>query len=888
MARRGSNQDEDDAEEQAQDLLPTRRGSKAEQIDEEVEDDDDDAELDEEEAARQEARRLRTAIAEASEARDELQQRNTKCVRGPGAAAAAGGDATAGAPIAAGRREDKASASENAKRYLECLRSVHEAKVQMVMAQAQYDKVALELQARLDEKEAKVTEIQDAFLEFKREVARNAENLRTGKPIAKRVITQFEAAELRKDQEVEKVRLKHINLRTHLKKLEQQLHAKEQLAEGLHLIDFEQLKIENQTLNEKIEERNEELHKLRKKTTSTVQVLTHIKEKLQFVLAENQMLKRDSQDLEEALTANRDQLAHKKKDRDAARQLAARLKSKEGFAKSELLIEDFEKRENDLVDLERRRAELIQRHALLTKQIKQGGKTDKLLTVWLVMGVLPLCLQTRSYLQVVKPHKIPEELVIPPDLQRETTNLTEVCPVTAFVLAGVWWNYEATHYYNADQGIVCHAVVPQYNLHGNYVIGSSKTTPYRSTPSSCANDSYPIQQYLYHGSIGYYSFYQGEVGTYCAESKTAYMVVEVLGSFDINGVVLAEDTGSTQWRMSYWYSTLGAMWLAYRAVIIRRSYVSFMHYGHTCDEMHENLRQRDAMVFVQESMRLSAHGASTYQRTAILVLVVEGIMVDLFLIIAYDGWRARVQYASLGFNLSGLMLLLFEILDSTHLLNPRWRLCIKRVFFSYETTLVGELVSAFVFQAVLSGLNGSDLKRSKPTALAVSYYFWSLVCHGLVVLVVVSLISAARVIWSLSFVWLKYRSFALLSESCCIDTALGLRNRSTLLRGYHFEDGEWYYTVSALKAFGLLNIEEDGVEYLVIQKLHWITMPRHNFVAIGIISNQRVEPCNERPCSGMASFLDRKLGGVSIATTSHYSPNTRGSRVMAWSGPPLA
>lgn len=47
---------------------------------------------------------------------------------------------------------------------------------------------------------------------------------------------------------------------------------KEQLAEGLHLIDFEQLKIENQSLNEKIEERNDELIKLRKKTTVTVQV----------------------------------------------------------------------------------------------------------------------------------------------------------------------------------------------------------------------------------------------------------------------------------------------------------------------------------------------------------------------------------------------------------------------------------------------------------------------------------------------------------------------------------------------------------------------------------------------------------------------------------------
>ena len=46
----------------------------------------------------------------------------------------------------------------------------------------------------------------------------------------------------------------------------------EELADGLHLIDFEQLKIENQSLNEKIEERNEELAKLRKKTATTVQV----------------------------------------------------------------------------------------------------------------------------------------------------------------------------------------------------------------------------------------------------------------------------------------------------------------------------------------------------------------------------------------------------------------------------------------------------------------------------------------------------------------------------------------------------------------------------------------------------------------------------------------
>ena len=69
----------------------------------------------------------------------------------------------------------------------------------------------------------------------------------------------------------------------------------EELAEGLHLIDFEQLKIENQTYNEKIEERNDELLKLRKKINTTVQVLTHLKEKLQHMQVCSNTLSREVQ-----------------------------------------------------------------------------------------------------------------------------------------------------------------------------------------------------------------------------------------------------------------------------------------------------------------------------------------------------------------------------------------------------------------------------------------------------------------------------------------------------------------------------------------------------------------------------------------------------------------
>lgn len=74
---------------------------------------------------------------------------------------------------------------------------------------------------------------------------------------------------------------------------------KDELAENLHVIDFEQLKIENQTLNEKIEERNEELTKLRKKTMITVVIITHMREKLQFLTQENSNLSEELAQLDQ-------------------------------------------------------------------------------------------------------------------------------------------------------------------------------------------------------------------------------------------------------------------------------------------------------------------------------------------------------------------------------------------------------------------------------------------------------------------------------------------------------------------------------------------------------------------------------------------------------------
>jgi hypothetical protein len=279
----------------------------------------------------------------------------------------------------------------------------------------------------------------------------------------------------------------------------------------------------------------------------------------------------------------------------------------------------------------------------------------KLLVVWLLAGVAPFVLQMRSFIKFATPHKINQQLVVPPDTAKATTNLMALCPVQALVLSGVWWNVEPTHYYTFGDKRLCHFVAPQYNTHGNYLIGSAKASAYATTPSSCADESYPFDQYFYHGSLGYYSFYEEQTGTYCAKDNTVYIYGNGLGSYDTNGSFLAEDTGSRGYRHSYYYGIVGSVWIIYRALVLRRSFISCKRYGRRCDEAGEQLNRKEAVVFVQENLRLSAHGAKLYHRFALLYLLVEGIMTDLFLLIANEGLLAKIQYVSLGYNLSGFL-----------------------------------------------------------------------------------------------------------------------------------------------------------------------------------------------------------------------------------------
>ena len=88
-------------------------------------------------------------------------------------------------------------------------------------------------------------------------------NPRTGNIAAERLTQYFEMKIKAKEQQIEKLKSKNLSLKTGCTKLEAQLQHKEEMGEVFLPIDFDQLKIENQQYLEKIEERNNELLKLK-------------------------------------------------------------------------------------------------------------------------------------------------------------------------------------------------------------------------------------------------------------------------------------------------------------------------------------------------------------------------------------------------------------------------------------------------------------------------------------------------------------------------------------------------------------------------------------------------------------------------------------------------
>lgn len=155
------------------------------------------------------------------------------------------------------------------------------------------EKLVNTLRAFLEQSDLRVTELRRSAYEFKRDVVVGAENPRTGKIMAERVLRYMEDKLRQRDGMTEKLRLKNATLRSQITKMETQLRQKEEMGDVLHYIDFHQLQIENKQFQQRIEERNEELLRLKMTTGRTFQSLNSHKAHLHEVTEAEERLEKE-------------------------------------------------------------------------------------------------------------------------------------------------------------------------------------------------------------------------------------------------------------------------------------------------------------------------------------------------------------------------------------------------------------------------------------------------------------------------------------------------------------------------------------------------------------------------------------------------------------------
>lgn len=183
------------------------------------------------------------------------------------------------------------------------------------------------VRAMIEEADLRLKDVRKEMYEFTRDVVAGAEDERTGKPQAERVLRWVEAKNKYKTTLVEKLRLKTTSLRSQRRKLQAQLKAKEEMGDVLHYIDFHQLKIENKQYMAKIEERNAQLLQLKLSTGRTVQTLNQLKSKLTELQSECERLRTDIRSRSELLERLRADTGHVAVEIRSAQTAAQRLEA---------------------------------------------------------------------------------------------------------------------------------------------------------------------------------------------------------------------------------------------------------------------------------------------------------------------------------------------------------------------------------------------------------------------------------------------------------------------------------------------------------------------------------------------------------------------------------
>ncbi|KAL8270611.1 hypothetical protein Esti_005473 [Eimeria stiedai] len=217
---------------------------------------------------------------------------------------------------------------------------------------------------------AKVLECREAFANFVIQVAKNSFMQHGGRPVSEQQVKKLLQLGEEKQQSINSLR-RELMLFHYQQELQQaQSFHKAQWEEEqytpLEAMDLEQLKMENQTLNERLVERQEEARKLQAITRNSVQLLTHWREKLAFQEKRNVEAAAQLAALDAELAQQREVAAHLKRQRAECRQQNERIKCQTDLLDSELLAANWEATQEKLRETEAQIASLRRKHSKLT------------------------------------------------------------------------------------------------------------------------------------------------------------------------------------------------------------------------------------------------------------------------------------------------------------------------------------------------------------------------------------------------------------------------------------------------------------------------------------------------------------------------------------------
>lgn len=248
-------------------------------------------------------------------------------------------------------------------RYLEALDKFEVKMGELEKARSLFNEEMQSLQKRTEVADNIRLEKEREFQKIREMAGKNAIMTRTNRPIGAAILNSKENRLAKAENDLENYRIDFLLTKNKHKKTEEELEQQDQLSEGLHLIDFEQLKIENQSLNEKKAEKSQDLEKIRKKIVTNAHILTHVKEKLAFVRKQKEILTQEQCDMETRYGESRAKLASARAQRDKVRDDNSSLKKSSGLIGMTDLLYDFENRSNELEMIQDKISELKTKHS---------------------------------------------------------------------------------------------------------------------------------------------------------------------------------------------------------------------------------------------------------------------------------------------------------------------------------------------------------------------------------------------------------------------------------------------------------------------------------------------------------------------------------------------